>query len=413
MTTPRHRRTRLWLFAAAALLLTVAAACGGTSAGGGPTTQIVLERVPGTHTTRITLSAEESRRLGVRTARVQRNGKYLVIPYSAVLYSATGATWAYVNSKVRSYERRSIAVARVDGDRALLESGPPTGTRVAATGVMELLAAERSPGAVHARSASEAPAGEITAKDFDPRDFGRSERIDNAWLPYRPGTELVFAGSSNDGAKRQVFTVTDLVKVVGGVRSLVIWDRDYTDGELVEAELAFFAQDDAGNVWHTGEYPEEYENGKVVKTAAWLAGLDGATAGIEMKARPRLGAPSYAQGFAPPPVSWNDRAEVYRTGLRTCVPYRCYANVLVTREFNQDEPGASQLKYYARGDGNIRVGWLGAKDTDHEVLKLVRIVRLGPEALARARAEALRMERRAYRTEKALYGRTAPAEQIR
>jgi len=200
------------------------------------------------------------------------------------------------------------------------------------------------------------------------------------------------------------------VKVVGGVRNVVIWDRDYTGGELVEAELAFFAQDNDGNVWHTGEYPEEYENGKVVKTPAWIAGVKGASAGFEMKAHPHLGTPSYAQGYAPPPVNWTDRAQVYRTGQKTCVPLRCYLNVLVTREFNSDEPGRSQLKYYASGVGNVRVGWLGRKETDKEALVLADLVHLGPQALAKVRTEALKLEKRAYRTKKDVYGRTPPAE---
>jgi hypothetical protein len=413
VSATRRPQTRIWPALTAALLALVAAACGGTVQSGASAQPVVLEHVPGTQTTRITLSAPEARRLEIRTARVEKSGTHLVIPYAAVLYSATGRAWAYVSTRVRTYERRPIVVTRVDGDRALLASGPPAGARVVAAGAMELFAAERAPGVPRAGSASAAPDREITAKDFDARAFSHSERIDNVWLPYRPGTEFVFTGSSSDGAKRQIFIVTDLVKMVGGVRSLVLWDRDYTDGELVEAELAFFAQDDAGNVWHTGEYPEEYENGKIVKTSAWLAGLDGATAGIEMKTQPRLGAPSYAQGFAPPPVSWNDRAVVYRAGQKTCVPYRCYPNVLITREFNKDEPGASQLKYYAHDVGNVRVGWLGAKNTDHEALKLVSIVRLGPRELARARAEALKIEQRAYTRDKALYGRTAPAERIR
>lgn len=399
--------------AAAALLAVVAASCGGTAPDGPEGQAIHLERVAGTAAIRVTLSAPEARRLGVRTARVGTNGGQLVIPYAAVLYSTAGRAWAYASTGVRTYERRPIVVARVEGDRALLASGLTAGTRVAARGVMELFAAERASGLMPGRSAAGPSGRQIAAKDFDVRGFSHSERIANAWLPYRPGTQFVFTGSSNDGAKRQVFIVTDLVKVVGGVRSLVIWDRDYTDGKLVEAELAFFAQDDAGNVWHTGEYPEEYEHGKVVKAPAWLAGLDGATAGIEMQARPRLGAASYAQGFAPPPVSWNDRADIYRTGQSVCVPSGCYRDVLVTREFNKDEPGAWQLKYYARGVGNIRVGWLGAKDADHEVLKLVSVARLGPRALARARAKALAIERRAYTRKQALYGRTAPAERLR
>jgi hypothetical protein len=247
---------------------------------------------------------------------------------------------------------------------------------------------------------------------FDPAKFGRSEVVDNRWLPLKPGTEFVYEGTSVDGKKRLVFTVTDLVKVIGGIRNAVIWDRDYTDGELVEAEIAFFAQDKLGNVWHTGEYPEEYEGGKVVDMPAWIVGVKGAQAGFEMKAHPQLGAPAYAQGYAPPPVDWTDHAQIYKMGGKNCVPLRCYTDVLVTREFNPDEAGRWQLKYYAPGVGNIRVGWLG-KDPDKEQAALVRLVHLSPAALARARTAALKLEARAYKTRPAVYGGTPHATQRR
>src|SRR5207244_2569300 len=79
-------------------------------------------------------------------------------------------------------------------------------------------------------------------------------------------------------------------------------------------------------------------------------GLEGAKAGIAMLAEPRPGTPSYAQGWGPS-VNWSDRASVYDTGSQTCVPAACYRDVLVTDEFNRDERGAHQLKYYAPGVG--------------------------------------------------------------
>ena len=39
-----------------------------------------------------------------------------------------------------------------------------------------------------------------------------------------------------------------------------------------------------------------------------------------MRAEPRLGTPSYAQGYAPPPINWIDRGRVYKVGQKTCVP---------------------------------------------------------------------------------------------
>lgn len=253
----------------------------------------------------------------------------------------------------------------------------------------------------------------IGAKDFDPRTFDRSTIIDNKWFPLRPGAQLVFVGSSREEGKRvghrEVFTVTDLTKVVDGVRTVVIWDRDYSGGRLVESELTFFAQDNHGNVWHLGQYPEEYENGTFVGAPTWLAGMKGARAGIVMRSRPRPGTPSYSQGFAPPPINWVDHAAIYKTGIRTCVPVRCYDGVLVTREFETGKPQAFQLKYYARGVGNVRVGWAGARDQDREVLVLVAARHLSARGVARVRAKAIALEQHAYQVSKDVYARTAPA----
>jgi hypothetical protein len=257
------------------------------------------------------------------------------------------------------------------------------------------------------------PRKEISADDFRLQKFERSIDIDNRWFPLRPGTQWVSEGSTREEGRRvshrDVFTVTDLTKVVNGVRTVVIWDRDYSKGRLVEGELTFFAQDNDGNVWHLGQYPEEYEQGKFVAAPAWLAGLKGAKPGIVMKAKPHLGAPSYSQGFAPPPINWVDHAKVDKVGARTCVPAGCYDNVLVTREFETGKPDAFQIKYYARGIGNVRTGWAGSKDEDHEVLVLVKLRHLGPAALAQVRRSALEIERRAYRISKGVYGRTPPA----
>lgn len=291
-----------------------------------------------------------------------------------------------------------------------------TATALAASLVVLMASACGGDGGSNRAAGDEAALKEIAAQDFNPENFDRSTTIDNPWFPLDPGTQLVFEGSTREEDKRVqhrvAFTVTDLAKEIGGVRNVVVWERDWRAGELQEAELALFAQDNEGNVWHLGQYPEEYEAGKVVAAPAWFHGLKRARAGIAMKAHPRLGAPAYSQGFAPPPINWVDRAEVHELGTRTCVPVRCYQDVLVAREFEPDKPESFQLKYYARGVGNVKVGWLGRKDEDREVLVLVKVVRLDQQALAEARREALRLESRAYKTSEDVYGRTLPSEPI-
>jgi hypothetical protein len=262
-----------------------------------------------------------------------------------------------------------------------------------------------------APTSSETPEKEF--EDFDPGNFDHPTTIDNKWLPLKPGTRLVYEGTTveDDGAvvpHRVEIHVTDLTKVIAGIRTLVSWDLDYTDDQLVEAELAFYVQDNDGNVWRMGEYPEEYEDGQIVAAPAWIHGLEEARAGIMMQADPRLGTPSYSQGWGPA-VGWTDRGQVDQMGQNVCVPLGCYEDVLVIAESSKAEPGAFQLKYYAPGLGNVRVGWRGTDETQ-ETLELVEVVQLSPEALAEVRAQALELEMSAYQISKDVYVYTSPAE---
>ena len=104
---------------------------------------------------------------------------------------------------------------------------------------------------------------------FSEAHFSHPTTIDNPFLPLVPGRQLVFVGTANrgqgQGTHRIVFTVTDMVKEVDGIETVVVWDRDFQDGALAEAELSLWAQDDAGNVWNLGEYPEEWEDGAQVR----------------------------------------------------------------------------------------------------------------------------------------------------
>jgi hypothetical protein len=255
---------------------------------------------------------------------------------------------------------------------------------------------------------------ETLTETFDASSFGDPTTVDNAYYPLIPGTRLTFEGKVNgDEGERLdhsvVMTVTDMIKVIDGVENRIVHEQDFTAGELVEAELAFWAQDDEGTVWHMGEYPEEYEEGEIVGTPAWIAGIKDDKAGIYMKATPQLGTLSYSQGWGPD-VGWADRARIFETGSATCVPAGCYDKVLVTAEYNPDDLDAYQLKYYAPGVGPVRVGWAGALEKDQEVLELVTITMLKDEELAKVRQTVLDMEKRAYELNKDVYGTTEPAK---
>ncbi len=247
---------------------------------------------------------------------------------------------------------------------------------------------------------------------FDRRDFSpASTMIDNRWMPLIPGTAFILDGVANRGGgllpHRVIFTVTNLTKDIGGVNTVVLWDRDYTDGHLQEAELAFFAQDDEGSVWVMGEYPEEYENDVFIGApSTWIATYSGADAGIILPGRKKLESTSpFLQGWAPD-VNFLDCGRVFSRGGTVCVPYSCYENAVVIDEWSPlDVAAAHQRKYYAPGVGNVSIG--AVDDPEGETLVLVNILRLTPEELAEARKETLKLEARAYEIND-VYRHTAP-----
>jgi hypothetical protein len=96
-------------------------------------------------------------------------------------------------------------------------------------------------------------------------------------------------------------------------------------------------------------------------------------------------------------------------GQRICVPVDCYIGVLVTEEFSQSEPNAFQIKYYAPGVGNIRVGWRG-DDATREELELVEYIELSPYEIAEVRDAALELEESAFEISKEVYDQTLPSQ---
>jgi hypothetical protein len=139
---------------------------------------------------------------------------------------------------------------------------------------------------------------------FNRKDFGSPFGDTNRWLPLHPGYQSVRDGTLFRGRRelhhRRRFTVTDVVKVINGVRAVVVLDQDIDAGQIAEQALDYFAQDKHGNVWYMGSYTETYEGGQFVNAVdAWLAGVNGATAGVAMMADPKKGMPGYIQASIP------------------------------------------------------------------------------------------------------------------
>lgn len=260
------------------------------------------------------------------------------------------------------------------------------------------------------RLAATLPCNQLTP--FNANNFTSSTTIDNQFFPLVPGMQFVYEGHVNQGGQslehQVIFTVTDLTKVINGVNTVVLWDRDFSQGVLTEAELAFHAQDNAKNIWNLGEYPETYSQGKFTGAPdTWFAGIASAQAGTILPGNPQVGTPIFLQGYSPN-IGFLDCGQVASVGQHVCTLGTCYDNVVVVDESSPLDGPATQQKYYAPSVGTVLIGAIN--DPAAEIMSLVSAVQLGPSGCASARAEALKLEQHAYQVSKSIYGKTAPAQ---
>lgn len=112
-----------------------------------------VEGIEGTELSRLTLTQRAADRLGLRTAAVEEvpidEEAWLAVPYSAILYDASGATWVYTNPEPLVYVRAEVVVDHVDHDLALIADGLTLGTHVVTVGAVELYGAETGVGGGH------------------------------------------------------------------------------------------------------------------------------------------------------------------------------------------------------------------------------------------------------------------------
>jgi hypothetical protein len=185
----------------------------------------------------------------------------------------------------------------------------------------------------------------------DPRDFVRE--IDNLYMPLDPGTTLHYEGTKDGLPASDDFFVTHRTKVIVGVRCIEVRDRAFDEsGDVVEETFDWFAQDRSGNVWYFGEDATEFEGGVPIShEGSWQAGVDGAEPGIVMQARRRVGM-QYRQESAPGVAE--DMARTLSLDEEICVPYGCFDDVLLTKEWSPLKPGVVEHKWYAPGIGLIK-----------------------------------------------------------
>jgi hypothetical protein len=246
------------------------------------------------------------------------------------------------------------------------------------------------------------------SSSFDQSAFGDSPaRGSNQWFPLTPGYQSVREGGVNKGSRRlphrRVYTVTNMSKVIDGVKTVMVLDQDFDGGELAEQAIDYLAEDTQGNVWYLGSYTEAYEGGQFVQANdAWLAGVNGGKAGILMMTDPTTDTPKYAQATVP--GEGTAKAQVTKTGQSICVPFNCYKGVLVIEE------DGSELTYYASGVGGIKLE--PESGNPQETEQLINLTQLSTEGLNELSAEAKMLDDHAHTEAKGVFGSSAAAQPL-
>jgi len=146
-----------------------------------------------------------------------------------------------------------------------------------------------------------------------------------------------------------IITVLNETKIIGGVETRVVEEREIKNGQLAEVSLNWCAISKVtGNVYYFGEESKDYKDGKVVGTSgSWEAGKNGATFGMLMPGKPRIGE-RYYQEVAPNVAM--DRAETVSLAETIEVPAGKFENCLKVEESSGLESG-KEYKWYAPGVG--------------------------------------------------------------
>jgi hypothetical protein len=249
---------------------------------------------------------------------------------------------------------------------------------VAIAVVLTISAVVLAPALTSAGGSGAAPAA------INPADF--STNITNPLFPLSSLGTKVFEGQDTDPDTGELIdtqlesVVLGKSRKVAGVQVLVLEEKAFADGELVERALDFFAQHQDGTVYYFGESVDNYENGKLVDhDGSWLAGKNGAEPGIIMPADPFVGQ-TFNQENAPGVAEDQSRVLALDENVKT--PAGKFKGCAKFEDTNPlESPPPSEFKWFCPGVGLVR-------DEDAEgFIELVSYTTIG--AGARATAEQI------------------------
>lgn len=165
----------------------------------------------------------------------------------------------------------------------------------------------------------------------------------------RPGSRSILAS----GGTKLTITVLDETRVLQGITTRVIEEREESGGAPAEISRNFFAIDpQAGDVFYFGEEVDIYSNSQVSgHGGAWLAGEHGNRPGLMMPGSPKVGM-QYYQEVAPGVAE--DRARVISISYSIDTPAGHFEHCVLTEESSALEIGVTEEKTYCPGVGLVQ-----------------------------------------------------------
>jgi hypothetical protein len=173
-----------------------------------------------------------------------------------------------------------------------------------------------------------------------------------------PGCKMSYVNATDT----LVITVTGDTKLVDGVKTRVVEERETKNGKLEEVSRNWLAIDKAtGDVYYFGEEVDMVDpSGKIVgHEGSWESGKNGARYGMFLPGKPKVGQ-AYCQEVAPKVAM--DRAQIMSITDEVKVKAGTYRNCLRTKESSGLESAITE-KLYAPDVGLL-------KDAEFELSKV-------------------------------------------
>ncbi len=173
----------------------------------------------------------------------------------------------------------------------------------------------------------------VWTKDFMVESHHFSPTGSNTYFILEPNYYLVLENNDTDERERLVITVLDETKIVDGLETRIVEEKESVNGEIIEISRNYFAFDtNTSSIYYFGEEVDIYKNSEIVNHhGAWASGENGALFGL----------------MIPGILSISDTLST---------PSENFTDCLVVEETTPLEPNAKDYKIYAPGIGLIKDG---------------------------------------------------------